>query len=122
MFFILEADKSTETITTKFLKKMAAYYHFYTQDKFKDWSVKNHIQPQNKPVPLLRVITYTTTPARQYNLIQAALQVNQDQLGSKMFWFTNQTLLNPEQPQTIFNKIFSIARVDELDQLHSILE
>lgn len=56
------------------------------------------------------------------NEIEKTLQVNQEKAGSRMFWFTNQSLINPERPEAIFEQIFSIAQADELNQLYSLLE
>ena len=121
MFFMLEADKGTE-ITARILEKMTAYYHFLADGHFNDWSVKHRIRPDGQAINTFRVITYTVTPQWQQTLTKKILKVNSTETGSKMFWFTNQSLTNSEQPEKIFDPIFSIAQKDESNQLHSILE
>lgn len=119
-WFILEADRGTMT-SKRFLQKMAAYYYFKIHDKFGEWSQKLNLHPQGKPINTFRIITYTVTPQWQDVLIKTTLRVNPDQTGSKMFWFTNQTLVDTEKPETMFERIFSIAEKDELSQLNSII-
>ena len=121
MFFVLEADRGTMT-SDRFLKKMVTYYYFLAQDKFKQWSLDKFIHPEGKPIKNFRVITYTVTQQWQETLIKNSLLVNPEHSGSRMFWFTNQALVNPERPASIFEPIFSIAQISELNHTYSILE
>lgn len=121
MFFVLEVDRGTMT-SSRFLQKMVCYYNFLAQKKFSEWSFEQHIHPEGKSIKFFRVITYTVTPQWQKTLINTSLKVNSNQTGSKMFWFTNQTLLDTQNTKTIFDYIFSIAQIDELTQPHSLLE
>ena len=109
------------TERSRFLQIMAAYYYFKIHDKFGEWSQKLNLHPQGKPINTFRIITYTVTPQWQDVLIKTTLRVNPDQTGSKLFWFTNQNLVNAEKPVTMFERIFCIAQGDEMDQFHSIL-
>jgi len=119
-WFILEVDRGTMT-SKRFLQKMAAYYYFKSHNKFGEWSQQLNLHPQGKPINTFRIITYTVTPQWQDMLIKTTLRINSDQTGSKMFWFTNQNLVDTEKPETMFEQIFSIAQGDELDRLHSII-
>jgi hypothetical protein len=116
-FFILEADRGTESIKI-FMQKMATYYHFLAQDKFKDWSVENFIHPEGKAISKFRVITYTVTQLWQDALIKNTLRITPDQIGSRMFWFVSQKFYSHEK---ILGDIFSIAHANEIDKLFNLL-
>jgi hypothetical protein len=88
-FFILEADRGTETTKT-IQKKIAAYYSFWQQKKFAEWSLQRRIHPEGKAIKNFRVLTYTVTPQWQETLIKTTIDIHPDKLGSGMFWFTNQ--------------------------------
>jgi len=118
---MLEADRGTMT-ANRFLQKMVAYYYFLAQDQFYNWSLEKRIHPEGKAIKKFRVITYTVTPQWQRTLINITLQATSGNRGSRMFWFTNQSLINPENPETIIKQIFSIAQEDKLIQLYTLLE
>jgi len=121
MFFMLEADRGTMT-ANRFLQKMVAYYYFLAQDQFYNWSLEKRIHPEVKPIKKFRVITYTVTPQWQRTLMNITLQATPGNRGSKMFWFTNQILVDSERAGTIFKPVFFIAQDNEIDKRHSVLE
>ncbi len=121
MFFMFEAERTTKA-SKIILKNMVSYYYFLAQDQFSDWGLKMNIFPDGKPNKKFRVITYTVTPQWQETLIKISLNVNPEKSGSRLFWFANQSKINPDNPETMLYPIFSIAHEEELNQEHSILE
>jgi hypothetical protein len=118
-YFMFEADRATMP-NKRFLQKMTAYYYFWALDQCNEWSVKAGIDPEGKAIEHFRVITYTTSPKRQENLVNAARQAIPEGEELEMFWFTNQAFLVQDKPGRIFEQIFSIAK--ELNSFHSILK
>ena len=119
-WFMLEAERGTKT-SQRFLREMAAYYYFLTQQQFEGWSQDKQIHHQGRSAKNFGLIVYTINPQKQASLIKTILNINPQQTGSKMFWFTNQGLLKPDQPSSIFKPIFTRGQQDELSYLYSLL-
>lgn len=121
MFFMLEADRGTMT-ASRFLQKMVAYYYFLAQDQFYNWSLEKRIHPEGKPIKKFRVITYTVTPQWQRTLMNMSLQATPGNVGSRMFWFVNQSSVNPDEPGSVLGNVFFVAQQEEKNKAHNILE
>ena len=111
-YFFLEADRSTMS-DRRFLKKTRGYFLW--------WKEKGHI---NKfEIKHFRVLTLTKSEERAETLRKVTLKVKGDenQEGSTLFWFSDESRISLEDPKTIFRKIWRKAAKEDA-KLHSILE
>jgi len=97
----------------RFLKKMRGYFFW--------WKEKGYIKKFE--IEHFRVLTLTKSEERAETLRKTTLKVKGDenQEGSSLFWFSDESKISLEDPQTTFKKIWQIATKDDA-KLHTILE
>jgi len=96
----------------RFLKKMRGYFLW--------WKEKGHT---NKfEIKHFRVLTLAKSEERAKTLRKVTLKVKGDgnQKGSTLFWFSDESKISLEDPQTIFKKNWHIAAKGDT-KLHGIL-
>ncbi len=111
-YFFLEADRSTMS-NRRYLSKLKAYWYWKKEKgQTKKFNIKN-----------FRVLTLTKSKERAESLRETALKLKEVEKANLMtFWFSDESKISLEDPQTIFNKIWKIANDDELHSLFGIEE
>ena len=96
----------------RFLKKMRGYFFW--------WKEKGHTKKFE--IKHFRVLTLTKSEERAETLRKVTLEVKGDenQEGSTLFWFSDDSKISLEDPQTIFKKNWRIAAKEDT-KLHNIL-
>jgi len=97
----------------RFLKKMRGYWHW--------WKQKGHTKKFE--ITHFRVLTLAKSEERAETLRKVTLKVKGDenQKGSTLFWFSDDSKISLEDPKTIFKKIWCKAARNDTE-LHSILQ
>jgi len=97
----------------RFLEKMRGYFFW--------WKEKGHTKKFD--IKHFRVLTLTKSEERAETLRKATLKVKGDenQKGSTLFRFSDESKISLGDPQTIFKRIWRRAAKDDT-KLHSILE
>jgi len=107
MYFFLEADRSTMSLT-RFLTKMRAYWLWWRQG-----GAKKRFGIDN-----FRVLTLTTSKQRRDNLVRT---VQGDGTGSYMFWFGASGDIRLDNPDTVLHDVWMTGKPDD-HKYHSLLE
>jgi hypothetical protein len=95
MYFFLEADRGTMTVK-RFHLKLQAYAAYWQEKKQQEkFGIKN-----------FRVLTVTTSPVRQSNLVAAAAADHEVSKLSRMFLFTDESRLPLADPEQVFGSIW----------------
>lgn len=107
-FFFLEADRSTMS-RERFLKKLLGYWEWFSRGG----------PIENLGIKRFRVLTVTKSEERLASLLGAVARV--ERLGAvlPMFWFSSETRLRSERPESIFDQIWDTP--GELGRGKSIL-
>jgi len=110
MYFFLEADRSTMSVT-RFMNKMRAYWLWWRQG-----GAKRRFGIDN-----FRVLTLTISKQRRDNLVKATQQTDKTGAGSYMFWFAASDDIMLESPDTVLQNVWRTAKAGD-GKSHSILE
>ena len=109
--FFLETDRSTMTNHDFFLK-LRAYWVF--------WKQQQELSKQGSPaLTTFRVLTTCRSRERFENLRSLARDVDDKQTGSEMFWFAEESDIDPHRPEGIWQPIWQTPRDD---RVHHVLE
>lgn len=98
-YFFLECDRSTMT-NDRYLKKMRGYWHYGRQKKHEE----------RYDISSFRVLTLTLTEQRENNLVRVTKKADDRQVGSPMFWFTNEKKIDLEHPASILAPIWQTPK------------
>ena len=104
-YFFLECDRSTMT-NERYLKKMRGYWHYGRQKKHEEMY----------DISSFRVLTLTMTEQRENNLVRVTRKADDRQVGSPMFWFTNEKKYELENPGSILAPIWQTPKSKKRDQ------
>jgi hypothetical protein len=96
-FFFLEADRSTMT-RERFLQKLVDYWEWFNQG--------GHTRKHE--IRAFRVLTVTKSEERMENLLRTASEAQELLDGLRLFWFTSEKRIKPEQPTSVLEPIWEI--------------
>jgi hypothetical protein len=95
--FLVEADRGTMTLK-RFTRKLQAYAAYFREKKHED----------KLGIRFFRVLTVTSSAARQRNLVASAKAAENLRDLERMFLFTTEEKLSLSSPESVLTKIWTI--------------